>query len=189
MREEIIETDVLCVGGGIAGLMASIRAGELGAKVVIAEKANTLRSGAGATGNDHFACYIPEVHGTDIRPNVRKYTSRIDNIRTENFIRTHLEKSFDIVKLWDSWGIPMKPLGKWEFSGHGIPGFPPPDTLKYAGQKQKSILTREARKRGVQIINRVTVFDLLRDNIGVIGAIGTSTREDKVIIFKELVSP
>ena len=37
-----------------------------GAKVVVAEKANTLRSGAGATGNDHFICYIPEIHGPDI---------------------------------------------------------------------------------------------------------------------------
>jgi succinate dehydrogenase/fumarate reductase flavoprotein subunit len=54
MIEEIIGADVLIVGGGIAGLMAAIRAGELGARVVVAEKANTMRSGAGATGNDHF---------------------------------------------------------------------------------------------------------------------------------------
>ena len=38
--------DVLVVGGGIAGMMAAIRAAEQGAKVIVAEKANTLRSGA-----------------------------------------------------------------------------------------------------------------------------------------------
>ena len=54
MKREIVETDVLCIGGGIAGLMAAIRAREVGAKVVVADKANTLRSGAGATGNDHI---------------------------------------------------------------------------------------------------------------------------------------
>ena len=45
MKEQLIEADVLCVGGGIAGLMAAIRAGELGARVVVAEKGNALHSG------------------------------------------------------------------------------------------------------------------------------------------------
>lgn len=186
MIEEIIEADVLIVGGGIAGLMAAIRAGELGTRVVVAEKANTMRSGAGATGNDHFMCYIPEYHGPDIEPWIDQspMIQEKGNIRSRQYVCTLLKKSFDIVKLWDSWGIPMKPTGKWECTGHTIPGFPNLATLKYAGQNQKPILTREARNRGVEIINRVTVFDLLQDKSGVCGAIGTGTREEKVIIFK-----
>ncbi len=43
MQEEIIKTDVLCVGGGIAGLMGAIRAGEMGAKVVVAERESSLQ--------------------------------------------------------------------------------------------------------------------------------------------------
>ena len=39
LAKDVIEADVLCIGGGIAGLMAAIRASELGAKVVVAEKA------------------------------------------------------------------------------------------------------------------------------------------------------
>ena len=45
-----IECDVLVAGGGIGGLMAAIGAAREGARVVIAEKAHTKRSGAGATG-------------------------------------------------------------------------------------------------------------------------------------------
>ncbi len=45
MLEEIVECDVLCAGGGIAGLMAAIRSGELGARVIIAEKGNVKYSG------------------------------------------------------------------------------------------------------------------------------------------------
>jgi succinate dehydrogenase/fumarate reductase flavoprotein subunit len=45
MKKDIVETDVLCVGGGIAGLMAAIRASEHGARVVVADKANPVRSG------------------------------------------------------------------------------------------------------------------------------------------------
>lgn len=188
MKEEIVEADVLCIGGGIAGLMASIRAGELGSKVVVAEKANTLRSGAGATGNDHFMCYIPEIHGPDIEREAERSIVFLEkgSIRNKHYVRTYLEKTFDIAKQWESWGIPMKPTGSWEFSGHSVPGVNVPEyhMLKYAGQHQKHILTREALKRDVEIVNRVTVFDLLHDNSGIVGAVGTSTREDKVVVFR-----
>lgn len=68
LKERYIETDVLCIGGGIAGLMGAIRAAEGGAKVIVAEKSNVLYSGSGGIGDDHFMCYIPEVHGPDIEP-------------------------------------------------------------------------------------------------------------------------
>ena len=66
MDEKRIKTDVLCVGAGIAGLMAGIRAAEKGAKVALAEKGHALHSGRGRGGNDHSWCYIPEVHGDDV---------------------------------------------------------------------------------------------------------------------------
>ena len=183
MKEEMVAADVLCIGGGIAGLMAAIRASELGAKVIVVEKANTLRSGAGATGNDHFRAYIPEYHGPDIQPVVEEIKqSQVGGVRSMKFIRTWMEQSFETVKLWDSWGIPMKHNGKWEFSGHATPGRPF-TTLKYAGKEQKPILTREARKRGVKIINRAMVFDLLCDKNGLVGAIGVGVRDEKVITF------
>ena len=61
--EEILDADVVIAGGGIGGLMAAVAAARAGASTVVLEKANTKRSGSGAGGNDHFACYIPEVHG------------------------------------------------------------------------------------------------------------------------------
>jgi len=181
VKEEIVEADVLCVGGGIAGLMAAIRASELGTKVVIAEKANTLRSGAGATGNDHFMSYIPEVHGPDMKVVTDEYQRTRGGVRDAKYVQTWFEKSFDIIKLWDSWGIPMKYEGNYEFAGHGMPGYPLIQ-LKYAGQDQKKILTKQALERGAKIINRVMVFDLLGDG-SVSGAIGISIMEDKIIKF------
>ena len=40
---------------------------------VVADKANTLYSGSGGLGNDHFLCYIPEIHGKDIKPIILDY--------------------------------------------------------------------------------------------------------------------
>jgi len=94
-----------------------------------------------------------------------------------------MKKSFDIVKLWDEWGIPMKYMGKWEFAGHSFPGrvF---THLKYSGQNQKRILTEEALKRGAEIMNRIMVFELLGGANGVTGALGIDTREDRLIEFQ-----
>jgi succinate dehydrogenase/fumarate reductase flavoprotein subunit len=181
---ETIETDVLCVGGGIAGLMAAIRASDCGAHVVVADKSNTVRSGSGGMGNDHFTCYIPEIHGQDIKPIIEGgLHSPMSGgwYREKSYIATQLELSFEIVKLWDSWGIPMKLNGRYEFAGHGIPG-KPLGALKYAGAEQKPILTKQAIKRGVEILNRVMVFELLRDG-SIIGAIGIDVRRERIIKF------
>jgi len=188
LREELVETDVLCIGGGIAGLMAAIRARELGAKVIVAEKGNTLHSGRGRAGNDHFWCYIPEVHGTDMELFLKECLKgpklKLMQAGTSmKVLRAFLEKSFDIVKLWDSWGIPMKYQGRWEFAGHSFPG----DVLthlKYAGLKQKRVLTDKALEKGADIMNRVMIFDLLRGGDGTVGAIGIHTREEKVMVFQ-----
>jgi len=183
-KEKLVKADVLCIGGGIAGLMAAIRASELGARVVVAEKSNVLYSGSGAVGNDHFQCYIPEIHGPNIEPLIDEFQrGQQGGIRHRTFIRTWLERSFEIVKLWDSWGIPMKYNGKYEFAGHALPGHLLTH-LHYAGKDQKRILTEQARKRGTEILNRVMCFDLLCDDDGLVGAIGLNTREDEVMTFQ-----
>ena len=185
--EELIEADVLCVGGGIVGLMAAIRAADLGARVVIAEKGNALFSGRGRAGNDHFWCYIPEVHGTDadlfMRECLKGPKLKLMQLGTPTSVVRAFLESFDIVQLWDSWGIPMKHDGRWEFAGHSYPG----DILthlKYKGRWQKKVLTAKALELGARIVNRVMITDLLLDGGNVTGAVGIHTRDERLVIFR-----
>jgi len=166
--------------------MAAIRAAELGAKVIVAEKGNVIHSGKGGGGCDHYLCYIPEVHGPDMDAYIEEMLQTQQAMNFHNLgmkrIRTHIAKTFDIVKLWDSWGIPMKQRGKYYFAGHAFPGGYR-CLLKFEGLRQKPILTEQARKRKVKIINRVMVFDLIA-NGQVTGAIGIDTRTQKMITFE-----
>jgi succinate dehydrogenase/fumarate reductase flavoprotein subunit len=174
---DIVETDVLVVGGGIAGLMAAIHAADQGVGVVVAEKANTKRSGSGATGNDHFCCYIPEVHGDDMAPIVKEYkNSLVGGYADDSLTAKYLEQSFDRVRDWDTWGIPMRPKGQWEFTGHAFPGRPR-IWLKYAGAEQKKVLTEQAKKRGVRLENHLPVTDVITRDGEVIGAMGLSLKK------------
>ena len=94
-----LQCDTLVVGGGIAGLMASIAAAEKGASVIIAEKANTMRSGSGATGNDHFLCYIPEKHGSDIAPILKEMEeSQIGACCDRKMLRIFAQRSEEVVR-------------------------------------------------------------------------------------------
>lgn len=186
MKTEHYKCDVLCVGGGIGGLMAAIRAAELGAKVIVAEKGNVIHSGKGGGGCDHYLCYLPEVHGPDMDAYIEEMLQTQQAMNFQNLgmkrIRTHIENTFGIVKLWNSWGIPTKQNGKYYFAGHAFPGGYR-CLLKFEGHRQKPILTDQARKRKVKIVNRVMVYDLIA-NGSVAGAVGIDTRTRKIIIFE-----
>ncbi len=57
-QEQEIGADVLVIGGGIAGCWAAISAARQGLNVVLVEKGDTIRSGAGGPGCDHW-CDAP----------------------------------------------------------------------------------------------------------------------------------
>ncbi|MGD8982663.1 MAG: FAD-binding protein [Desulfobacteraceae bacterium] len=180
--KEPIEVDVLVAGGGIAGLMAAIHAADQGASVIVAEKANTKRSGSGATGNDHFCCYMPEVHGDDMEPILwEDLHSLHGDFQDTSLARKFLEQSYERVKDWQSWGINMQPKGHWDFSGHAYPGRPR-IFLKYAGHNQKEVLTKQAKKRGAQIMNHLVLTEVITEKGEVIGAIGVSTSTEKPVV-------
>ena len=157
-----INTDVLIVGGGIGGMCAAIAAVRGGVDVLVAEKADTRRSGSGATGNDHFCCYYPKAHGKDIGVILKELRqSQVGAYHDETLSLRFLEESLHLADLWHEWGINMKPFGEdYEFMGHAFPGRPR-IWLKYDGHNQKTVLTRQAKKEGVRILNRHPVLDLI----------------------------
>lgn len=180
------ETDVLMVGGGIAGLMGGIAAREQGVDVMVAEKADTRRSGSGATGNDHFLCYIPEKHGDDPHVVLEEMKNSIlgANMDTPIALR-FLNESAAVVERWHEWGINMRLYDDWTFMGHAFPGHPR-IFLKYDGHNQKAVLTSKARKSGVRLLNHHTVLELIRDENGIAGALAldVSTPEPKLTLIR-----
>ncbi|MFC1910237.1 FAD-dependent oxidoreductase [Chloroflexota bacterium] len=187
MKEERVLCDVLIVGGGVAGMNAAINAAEQGAKVIVAEKSNTMRSGGGGMGVDHFRSYIPEYHG-EFNDFVKTLSEGQQApswmMKDKEYIEYLFKTSTGLVKKWEEWGIPVKYHGKYHFAGHCFPG-EKPSWLKISGMSMKPVMTKQALERGVKIMNRVMVFDVLQDRDGrVVGAMAVHNREDIIIILE-----
>ena len=54
--------------------------------------------------------------------------------------------------------------------------------LKYAGANQKEVLTREAKKRKVGLLNHLPIVELITGGGEIIGAIGLDLRKEKPVL-------
>lgn len=187
-----IETDVLVIGGGLAGCMASIKATEENVKVAIAEKANTLRSGCAATGISHYWVHIPEIHDSlfSAEDLVSDLTNAVEGIADKKLLRVMVQESYDRLLDLEKYGQKirdekgnldlMTKLGvkteTWRMIG--IP------TVHFYGRDLKVRLTEEALRRGVKIYNRIMVTNLMTEGNSVIGAVGINVRNGDFWIFK-----
>jgi len=186
-----LETDVLIIGGGLAGCMAAIKASEYDVSVTIAEKANTLASGCAGSGIDHMWAYIPPVHekmGYTLEDLIESHTRGIANgFINGDLIHFIARESYNRMLDLEGFGLTFR------YEDSKIPGnfrvvhqfHSEPSAFNFDGRDVKVNLTKEAKRRGVNIINRVTVVELLSSSDGhVSGALGVGTRDGKLYVFK-----
>jgi adenylylsulfate reductase subunit A len=184
---EVVETDLLILGGGMAGCGAAYEGGywaqKAGLKVTLVEKAAVERSGAVAMGLSAINCYMGMRWGQNQPEDFVRYVRQdLMGLCREDLvydIARHVDSS---VHLFEKWGLPIfknedgtyKREGRWQIMIHG--------------ESYKPIVA-EAAKKAIgpeNVYERVYVSDLLLDpNTGhVSGAIGLSVRDHKVFVFK-----
>ncbi|MBW2015994.1 MAG: FAD-dependent oxidoreductase [Deltaproteobacteria bacterium] len=186
-----IETDVLIIGGGLAGCMAAIRAADQGGiAVTLVDKSNTRRSGCAASGIDHVWAYIPPIH--------EKMGYTIDDMAEDHRVGTAYgffrRDLFDLVAgtMYER-VLDLERFGiRFRYEDSKVPGgfrivpqfHSVPTSFNFDGGPLKPVLTREAKKRGVRIINRVQMTDLLTNDGRIAGAVGVNVRNADIYFFR-----
>jgi len=196
---EVVDTDVLILGGGMAGCGAAVEAAywakALGLKVTLVDKAAIDRSGPVAMGLSAINTYM----GLDgkVTQNPRspeRYTEYVTNdqmgLARQDLVYDvgrHVDSS---VKLFEKWGLPIwkDEAGNYVKSGEW--------QVMISGESYK-IIVAEAAKNAIgslgdkgQVLEKVYITHLLKDEKEpdrVCGAVGFSVREDKFYVFKAKV--
>lgn len=191
LTEEFHSCDVLVIGAGTGGMMAAIGAAESGARVMLCEKGHARRSGGITGGNDHFQCYIPGIHSPELKEAFLR--QNLQGLTDEDLERTYIDLSYEVLGMWESYGIKMKTDGHYEFTGHGWPGSTgklgePGRTTRnwihFSDEDMSVKLWSRVKELGVQVMNRVMVTELIQNEDRVVtGAVGVSTREPKLLVF------
>jgi succinate dehydrogenase/fumarate reductase flavoprotein subunit len=189
-----VDTDVLIVGGGLSGCMAAINAaGETGLRVTLAEKSDTRASGKAGTGVDHLWSYMPPIHekmGYTIEDMLEDYRCSTPG-RALQFVREDLwfkvastmyERMLDLERFgvnfrYEDSQVPGKFRVVYQY--HSVPS-----SFNFDGVTLKPRLTAEMKRRGVKIINRVQITDLVKTGSQISGAVGIGTRSSDLYFFR-----
>ena len=185
----VVESDVLVVGGGIAGLPVAWKSAQKGLKVVLADKANPERSGSSATGIDHYPGFFDKgMTVGEWKENMKTFGIEhafhggLPFSNQERLYRTYANTQWSTEEL-EKMGVTMRWTdGEYRFMDADSHWKGP--TLRVHWTNVKPEMTRGAKDAGVNIMKRVMITDLLTNGNRVVGAVGINTRTNEFIVFK-----
>ena len=183
---EVVECDVLVIGGGMAGCGAAFEATHWakGLRVVMVDKAATDRSGATGEGLSAINCYM------GMRWGWNQPEDYVEYVRNDMMGIVREDLTYDVarhvdgtVHLFEEWGLPFWKEddgtyvreGRWQVMIHG--------------EAIKPIIAEAAKNSlgSVNLYQRVFISHLLtdaQDPNKIAGAIGFDVRDDKIYVFK-----
>jgi succinate dehydrogenase/fumarate reductase flavoprotein subunit len=197
-KDNVIESDVLVIGGGVAGLRAAISARQRGSKVVVADRGFSKRSGSSGAGVDHWHGAVknpcskitPKMYSEAAMESTDGYTSGL----TRYIVGS---EGWDTLQELESFGLQIRDEDD-EFAGSI---FRDEETkllfaydlenkhcLRIYGADIKVVADKAARDLGVEIYERICITGLLTEGgkrgARAIGAVGVHDRTGEFYIFK-----
>jgi len=185
VAEERLQTDILIIGGGAAGLNAALSAREAGREVVIMDKAVIERSGHFAGGIDHFAAYLNTGPNWDTREAYLDFTARSARGATnlEVVEKVYCDQLQTAIKRFDAVGCSLRRSDNTFFrtQSYGQPG---PWWINFNGKRLKPLLGQAVRKAGCRVLDRVVTADILINDGQACGAAGFHIRSGKFYVVQ-----
>jgi succinate dehydrogenase/fumarate reductase flavoprotein subunit len=197
-KESEVDVDVVVVGGGVSGCWAAIGAARKGLNVALVDKGNPIRSGSNGSGVDHWqwaatnpASKVAPDELAQIMIDTKKgWISAISR-----WIKTH--ESWDRLLELEKMGMKIRD-DEDEFKGAEFRdektkllfcfNYRDNDAIRIWGTGLKPALTRECKRLGVKIFDRVMATSLLSENgrqgSRIVGVTGVHTRTGAFLTFK-----
>lgn len=166
MKNRIIDTDVLIIGGGTAGCFAGIiLGGKKDLDVLIVEKANIVRSGCLAAGVNAINAYITK--GRVPQDYVDYCKKDAHGIVREDLLLSMSERLNHVTKIMEDLGLVILKDENGDYVARGN------RNIKINGENIKPILADAVKKQdNVAVINHLNITDFIVENNKIKGAYG-----------------
>ena len=153
-----INTDVLVIGSGMAGLFAAVKAHDAGAKVMLVSKGRI-----GASGQTPFAKGIFAFDPANEKLSIDEFVAKVSRsaLGTNNPVYTRQMAEHSLARVND--------LKEWGFF----------DSSLYNKSFSKPI-----EERNIPVQERVTITHLIKEEEKIVGAAGFSIDQKKVIFYE-----
>jgi succinate dehydrogenase / fumarate reductase flavoprotein subunit len=177
---DTINADVLIIGGGFAGTWAALHASQYTDSVVLVDKAYVSRSGASTMSGGVTTCPF---EGEDLSLWAKEFVTHGSYMCNYDWTMAILEGQVDRIKQYAAWGVPISRDDQGNIKRFSSRGMVDVRCMQYAPKKAMEALRRQVLARGVRILDRVFVTELITSDGKyptegqVCGAFGFYTRQ------------
>jgi len=179
--ESSVETDVLVIGGGMAGCFAAIKAKEQGVDVTLVDKGYAGKSGQTPFAGS-YSVFNPD-WGDDLDAWVEQITKVGDYVNNRVWTEMAFKDSYARYEDLVSWGVEF-----WKEEDGDIlrlkSSLGPCRACRMGAKVFAEILRKQAIKSGVKIIDRIMITDLLKQDKRIVGAMGIPMEKYEIYIFR-----
>ena len=181
---QTIETDVVIIGGGVAGCLAALGAAEVGAKTVICEKGGIIeRSGSVAAGVDHYIAVLEEGEEWDTPEYLLRHIPAVTEGVTDIEAAARLIYGLKpMVKYLEDLGVDFHDPDHDDvpYYRHRAFGLPGEYHINFDGHNFKRAIGHAVRKTRAKVLERVMVSEILMEDGHPRGAVAFHIRHGTV---------
>jgi succinate dehydrogenase/fumarate reductase flavoprotein subunit len=179
--EKTVESDILVIGGGIAGCFAAIKAREQGLDVIMVDKGSAGYTGSTVGALLGYMVFNPE-WGLDLDANIDAINRKGEYVNNREWTEIVFKDSLATYNDLVSWGVdfPNESPDDSPF----INDYPPFGIVRIGAISTGPPARDYAVKSGVKIMNKIMITDLLKQDGQVVGAVGFQLTSLDLYIFK-----
>lgn len=174
----VIQSDVVVVGGGLAGMAAAWTAARSGARVVLLDKARAGTSGPTAFAAGDLLCWLPAED--DLQEWVEAYLEAGLGLNSRSWLERLFQGNYGYVRDLVEAGFPLEtaPDGSWvRRSGRG----PIVKCVLASMLQWQEMFRQRCKGLGVRVLDRVAAEQLLVQQGRVVGVAGFDVRGGEAV--------
>jgi succinate dehydrogenase/fumarate reductase flavoprotein subunit len=185
-KDQVIETDILVIGGGMSGAMAAVKAKEGGTKnIILVSKGKLGKDSCATFAAGVFTCILPEDDKEALFKTYALDEALGTGLYNEQWLKIFLAELYDRILDLEKWGLQWQKTPDGKFERRKMRG-----NLRamFEGPKLMEVMAKTVRRNGVNVMGHTMITDLLTEKgkpgNRVTGAVGFDVRTGEFRTFK-----